>query len=150
MNAQILTTLCLFHNPRVAGGILARVVRVQVNKAALNQAAADLENVAPAARSPIRIARAPRSVGVLAMAGTFANDRLAAGKYPVQAGIVVRDRFQPTPQISKQLLDLFPSLRHAPLREINLGVRRKQIENRSAGCRHTPVVQRLEILQRDP
>ena len=45
----------------------------------------------------------------------------------------MRDRFQLTAQIPEQLLNLFPSLRYAPFREVNLSVGREQIEDRTAG-----------------
>src|ERR1700733_13606444 len=62
-------------DPGITLRILARVIRIQINEAALDQPVADLEHVAPAARPPIRIARAPLAVHVLAMAGALAHDR---------------------------------------------------------------------------
>ena len=70
---------------------------------------------------------------MLAVAGAFAHNYIATRKYPVQAGIVMRDRFQLTAHIPEQLLDLFPALRYAPFREVNLGVGREQIEDGTAG-----------------
>jgi hypothetical protein len=45
----------------------------------------------------------------------------------------MRDRFQLTAQIAEQPLNLFPALRYAPFREVNLGVVREQIEDRTTG-----------------
>src|SRR5258706_15891390 len=45
--------------PRIAGGVLARVIRVEVDEAALDQEVANLEHIAPAARAPLGDAGAP-------------------------------------------------------------------------------------------
>ena len=57
----------LLRDPGIAGGVLARVVGVEVDEAALDEEVADLEHVAPATRAPLRHAGAPRAVLVLAV-----------------------------------------------------------------------------------
>src|SRR6266700_795419 len=52
--------------PGVAGGVVAGIVGVEVNEAALDLPVADLEDVAPAARAPFGVAGAPGAVGVFA------------------------------------------------------------------------------------
>ena len=73
-----------FLDPGIAGGVLAGVVGVEIDEAALDLPVADLEHVAPAAGAPFRHAGAPRPVLVLAMAGAFADDDVAAGEDPVE------------------------------------------------------------------
>ena len=61
-------------------GVLGRVVRVEVDEAALDLPVADLEDVAPPARRPLRYPSPPGAVLMLAMAGALADDDVAAGE----------------------------------------------------------------------
>src|SRR6476646_7474348 len=81
-----------FGQPRVSLGVLARVIGVEVDEAALNLPVADLEHVAPAPRLPLGQAGPPRPVAVLAVTGPFAHDHVAAREDPVELRIVVTDR----------------------------------------------------------
>ena len=64
--------------PGVARCVLACVVRVQVDEAALDQPITNLEHVAPTACARFRHTRAPRAVAMFAMAGAFTDDEVAA------------------------------------------------------------------------
>src|ERR1700760_4339705 len=70
--------------PWVARGVLAGVVGVEVDEAALDLPVADLEDVAPATRAPFRHAGAPRAVLVLAVAGALAHHGVGPGEDPVE------------------------------------------------------------------
>src|ERR1700729_4073226 len=83
--------------PRVARRVLAGVVGVQVDEAALDLPVADLEHVAPPARAPVGDAGAPGPVLVLAVAGALAHDGVRAREDPVEVGVVVADRLRVAP-----------------------------------------------------
>src|SRR5436190_14453933 len=55
--------------PRIARGVGAGVIGVEVDEAALDQEVADFEHVAPSTGAPLGHARAPGAVLVLAEAG---------------------------------------------------------------------------------
>src|SRR5262245_42024488 len=118
-------------DPRIAGRVLARVVRVEVDEAALDLPVADLEHVAPAAGAPLGHAGAPRAVLVLAVAGAFAHHQVAAGEDPVEVREVVLNRLQRAADVAEQLADLIATGGHAPLGEIHLRVGGEQLEDRA-------------------
>src|SRR3954470_18690589 len=93
--------------PRVARRVAARVVRIEIDEAALDLEVADLEHVAPAARGPVRHARTPRAVLVLAVGGALGDDRVAATEDPVEGRVVVPDRLDRRAHVAEQLADLF-------------------------------------------
>src|SRR5262245_5305977 len=104
--------------PRIALAVLARVVRVEVDEAALDLPVADLEHVAPAARAPFGHAGAPRAILVLAVAGALADHQVAAGEDPVEMREVVDDRLQRAADVAEQLADLVAAGGHAPLGKV--------------------------------
>jgi hypothetical protein len=75
----------------MGSGRYPRIVRVQINRAPLNQPVAGLEHIARSAYTPIRIAGAPWPIHTFAVAGPLAHDRVTAGEYPVQTGIAMSD-----------------------------------------------------------
>src|SRR3954470_7972592 len=105
--------------PGVAGGVLAGVVGVEVDEAALDEEVADLEHVAPASGAPVRHAGPPRAVLVLAVAGALGDDRVAAGEDPVERGVVVLDRLEGAADVAEQLADFGLALGDSPLREVD-------------------------------
>src|SRR6266516_6263914 len=107
--------------PGVAGGVVAGVVGVEVDEAALDLPVADLEDVAPATRSPFGGAGAPGAVGVLAVAGALAGEGVAAGEDPVEVRVVVGDRLDGAADLGEQPADLVLAGRQAPFREVDLG-----------------------------
>jgi hypothetical protein len=60
--------------------------------------------------------------------------------------VVMRDRLQCGADIAKQLADLIPAARKAPLREEHLGILSEQIKDAAAVRGHTAVVECLQIL----
>src|SRR4051812_3961292 len=135
--------------PGVAGGVLAGVVRVEVDEAALDEEVADLEHVAPPPSAPLRHSGPPRPVLVLAVRRPLGHDRVAAGEDPVEVGVVVADRLQLRPDLPEHLPDLLAAVGDPPLRERHLGVGGEQLEDVVAGRRDAAVVERLQVLQRD-
>src|SRR5262249_38543720 len=78
--------------PGIALGVLRGVVGIEIDEHALDLPVADLEDIAPAAGGPVGDAGAPGAVAVLAVAGSLADDEVAAREDPVEAGVVVDDR----------------------------------------------------------
>src|SRR3954468_18661857 len=105
--------------PRVALRVLAGVVGIEVDEAALDLEVADLEYVAPASRGPVRHAGAPRAVAVLAVARALRDDRVGAGEDPVEVGVVMADRLQRRADVAEQLPDLLLAVGEAPLGEVD-------------------------------
>src|SRR4051812_22049640 len=77
--------------PRVSGGVLAGVVRVEVDEDPLDLPVTDLEHVAPAPGTPLRYTGPPGPVLVLSVTGALADHDVAAGEDPVEVGVVVLD-----------------------------------------------------------
>src|SRR5262249_14828669 len=78
--------------PRIALSIEARIIRIEVDKATLNQKVTDFENVAPAAR--VCYAGAPGAVAMDAGAGTLAGESVRTGHDPVEGCVIVQDAFE--------------------------------------------------------
>src|SRR5437879_8371772 len=114
--------------PRITAGVFARVVRVEVDEAALDLAVADLEDVAPASRAMLRLAGLPWPVAVLADARPLDGERVRSGHDVIERVVVVEDRFERPAYIAEHPTDLVATLRDAPLREVDLGVLGKQLE----------------------
>ena len=93
----------LFPQPRVPLGVDAGVVGVQVDKAALYLEVADLEDIAPPARGPLRFTSPPWTVPVLTEAGTFDSQRICTREDPVERRIVVGDVVDCLPDIAEEL-----------------------------------------------
>src|SRR5213076_2864985 len=104
-----------------------------------------LEDVAPAARAPFGHAGAPRSVRVLAEAGAFAGEQVAAREDPVEARVVMADRLAAAADVAEQLPDLRLAGREPPLGEVHLGVLGEQVEDRAAAGGDAAVVVGLEV-----
>src|SRR4029453_16722232 len=134
--------------PGVAGGVLPRVVGVEIDEHALDQEVADLEHVAPAARAPVGDARAPGAVLVLAVAGALAHQHVRAGEDPVELGVMVLDPLESGPDVAEQLADLLLARGDAPLGEVHLGVVGEQIEDAAAVRGLAAPVERLQVLDR--
>src|ERR1700681_4082043 len=132
--------------PGVAGGVLARVVRVEIDEAPLDLPVADLEYVTPAPGRRLGNAGPPRAVLVLSVAGPLADEHVSAGEDPVEVGVVVGDRLQGPAHVREELADLLLAAGQAPLREVHLGGVGKQGENAPAGRGPPAVVECLEIL----
>src|SRR5262249_31242811 len=75
--------------PRISCGIESGIIRIKVDKTTLDEKVANFENVAPA--SGMGHAGSPRSVEMLAGAGSFDGKGIGAGHDPVEAGVVVQD-----------------------------------------------------------
>src|SRR3954453_2914194 len=135
--------------PRVALRVLAGVVGIEVDEAALDLEVADLEYVAPASRGPVRHAGAPRAVAGLAVARALRDDRVGAGEDPVEVGVVVADRLQRRADVAEQLSDLLLAVGEAPLGEVDLRVFGEEVQDAVAGRSDASVVERLEVLERD-
>src|SRR3978361_1526019 len=130
--------------PGIAGGIPAGVVRVEVDEAALDQKVADLEDVAPSARSPLGDAGPPGAVLVLAVAGVLRDDEGRPGEDPGELRVVVLDRGQRAADVGEQLPDLIFAARQPPLGEHDLGVLGEEIQDAAAGGGCPGVVEGLE------
>src|SRR5882672_48811 len=133
--------------PRIARRVLAGVIGVEIDEAALDQPVANLEHVAPAPRAPRGHIGAPRAVAMFAVARALADDKIGAGEHPVEIRVVVRDRLQCGADVAEQLADLLPAGGDAPFREIDLRVAREQIEDRTAVRCGAAVVERLQIFE---
>src|SRR6185436_10033457 len=72
--------------PRVAGGVLSRIVGIEVDEHALDLPVADLEHVAPPPGTGLGITRPPRPVLMFAVARALGDDRVAAREDPVEVG----------------------------------------------------------------
>src|SRR5580658_2510251 len=93
---------CLFAlEPRITGRIFPRIVWIKVDEAALYLPIANLEDVAPAAGAVLGSTGAPLSIAMLAFAGAFAHDKVAAREDVVVLRIVVQDGFQRAADISE-------------------------------------------------
>src|SRR5262249_28176728 len=118
--------------PGITRGVLAGVVGVEIDEAALDLPVADLEDVAPAAGTPFRHAGAPWPIAMLASAGAFADHQIAAGEDPVEVRVIVADRLQGAADVAEQLADLVLAAGDAPFREIDLGIVGEEIEDAAA------------------
>src|SRR6202020_605878 len=118
--------------PRITLGVLGRVVGVEVDEAALDLPVADLEDVAPPARRPLRYPSPPRAVLVLAMAGALADDDVAAGEDPVEVRVMMGDRLEGRPYVGEELADLLRAIRQPPFGEVHLRVFGEQVQDASA------------------
>src|SRR4051812_29052952 len=134
--------------PGVAGGVLAGVVGVEVDEAALDEEVTDLEDVAPAARTPFGYAGPPGAVLVLAVAGALGDDQVGAGEDPGELAVVVLNGLQRAADVGEQLADLLAG-GQAPLGEHDLGVVSEQVQDAAAGGRRPGVVEGLEVLEGD-
>src|SRR5947209_7898789 len=134
--------------PRVALGVLGRVVRIQVDEAPLDQPVADLEHVAPPARRPFRHPGPPRAVPVPAVAGALAHHHVARD-HPVEMGVVVDNRGERGAHVAEHLADGLLAVGQAPLGEVDLRVLGEQVQDAAASRGDAAVVERLQVLQRD-
>src|SRR3954471_21486941 len=135
--------------PGVAGGVPAGVVRVEVDEAALDQEVPDLEDVAPAARTPFGHAGPPGAVLVLAVTGALDDDQVGAGEEPGELAVVVLDRLERAADVGEQLADLLLAGGQAPLGEHDLRVVGEEIQDAAAGGGGAGVVEGLEVLEGD-
>src|SRR2546427_2006174 len=135
--------------PRITSGVLARVVRVEVDEAALDLGVADLEDVAPAPRAMLRLAGLPWPVAVLADARPLDGECVCSGHDVIERWVVVEDRFERPAYIAEHPTDLVATFRDAPLREVDLGVHGEQLEDAAAGFGDASVVEGLEVLERN-
>src|SRR3712207_3908943 len=88
-----------FPQPRIPLGVDASVIGIQVDKAALYLEIADLEDVAPPARGPLRFTGPPWTVPVLTEACTFDGQRVCTREDPVERRIIVGDFMDCLPDI---------------------------------------------------
>src|ERR1700733_291149 len=135
--------------PRVPGGVLAGVVRVEVNEAPLDQPVTDLKDVAPAASARFGDSRAPRTVLMLAVARALDDQQITAGEDPVEMRVVVSDRLERPAHIAEHLADLHLASREPPLREVDLRVFGEEVEDTATGRGDAAVVERLQVLKGD-
>src|SRR5262245_9988299 len=135
--------------PRISLGVLARVVRVEVDEDPLYQEVPDLEHVAPAARGPLGYAGAPGTVAVLPMAGALAHDHVAAREHPVEVRKVMDDLLDAAAHVREQLADLVLARRQAPLGEVDLRIVGEEVEDAPAGRGLATVVEGLQVLDGD-
>src|SRR5262249_25529974 len=77
--------------PRIALSVEARVIRIEVNKATLNQKVANLEHIAPPAR--VRHPGAPGAVAMDTSACALACESIRTRHNPVEGGVIVQDAF---------------------------------------------------------
>src|SRR5215216_2710306 len=138
----------LFPQPRVPLGVDAGVVGIQVDKAPLYLKVADLEDVAPPARGPLRFTGPPWTVPVLPEAGTFDGQRICTREDPVERRIVVGDGMDRLPDIAEELADLLLAVGQTPLGKVDLRVVGEELEDAVASRRHPALVERLEVLER--
>src|SRR5262245_14543623 len=115
--------------PRITLSIKPRIIRVEVDKATLNQKISNFEDIAPAAR--VRHAGAPRAIAMNAGACTLAGENVRTAHDPVEGRVVVQDAFDQSTKISEQLPDLFFACGKPPFGKENLSIFRKQIEHAS-------------------
>src|SRR5205807_922161 len=80
--------------PRIARRVLAGVVGIEVDEAAVDLPVADLEHVTPPPCAPLGHPGTPRPVAMLAVAGPLAHDHVAAREDPVEVRVVVTDRLE--------------------------------------------------------
>src|SRR6185503_7894708 len=106
-------TASTFGEPRVALGVSAGVVGIQVDEAALDLPVTDLEHVAPPAGAGLGHPGAPRAVAVLAVAGALADDHVA-GDHPVEVGVVVGDRLECAADVAEEPADLVAAVGASP------------------------------------
>src|ERR1700733_2317510 len=106
--------------PRIPSRVLAGVVGIQVDEAALDLPVADLEHVAPPPGAPLRHASAPGAILVLAVAGPLTDHDVAAREDPVEGRVVVADRPQRRADVAEHPADLLPAAGQPPLGEGNL------------------------------
>src|SRR5215218_7866531 len=138
----------LFPQPRVPLGVDAGVVGIQVDKAALYFEVADLEDIAPPARGPLRFTGPPWTVAVLTEAGTFDSQRICTREDPVERRIIVGDVMDCLPDIAEELTDLLLTVGQTPLRKVDLRVVGEELEDAVASRRDPTVIERLEVLER--
>src|SRR5262245_34143337 len=132
--------------PGVARGVLAGVVGVEVDEAALDLPVADLEHVAPAAGAVLGVPGPPGPVLVLAVAGPLHGQHVAAGEDPVELVVVVLDGLEGAADVAEHLADLLPAVGNAPLGEVDLGVVGEQVEDAAPVLGHPGPVERLQVL----
>src|ERR1700712_3841812 len=130
MSAAFMGVSSVF-DPRISGGVLARIVRVEVDEAALDQPVADLEHIAPAAGAPLGHPGAPRPIGMLAVARSPADQQVAGREDPVEALEVMGDGLAPAAEVPEHLADLLTTLGDAPLGKVDLRIGGKKIEDRA-------------------
>src|SRR3954469_3061056 len=133
--------------PGIPGGVVAGVVGVQVDEAALDEEVPDLEDVAPPARAPLGHAGPPRAILVLTVTGALDDDQVRAGEEPGELAVVVLDRLQRASDIGEQSADVLLAGGQAPLGEHDLGVVGEQVQDASAGGGRAGVVEGLEVLE---
>src|SRR5689334_7352452 len=137
----------LLLQPRIAAGVLAGVIRIEIDEAALDLPVADLEHVAPPAGAGLGHPGPPRAVAVLAVAGALADDHVARD-HPVEVRVVVRDRLERAADVAEEPADLVAAVGDSPLGEVHLRIDGEQVEDAAAGRGRPAVVERLEVLQR--
>src|ERR1700730_743992 len=134
--------------PWIALGVLACVVGVEVDEAALDLPVANLEDIAPAAGTPFGHPGPPWSVTVLSVAGALAYHDVTC-EHPVELGVVVLYRFDRAADIGEELADAFLARRQSPLGEADLGVVSEQVQDAVPGRGVPAVVERFQVFQRD-
>src|SRR5258706_9045926 len=129
--------------PGITGGVLAGIVRVEVDEAALDPAVANFDDIAPAAGAVLRLAGLPRAVAMLADARPLDSEGVRSGHDVVERVVIVEDRFERPAHVAEHPTDLVATLPYAPFREIDLGVLGEQLEDAAAGFGHAGVVEGL-------
>src|SRR5579863_7800637 len=92
--------------PGVTRGVLAGVVRIEIDEATLDLPIADFEDVAPAAREMLGRIGAPWPVLMFAVARALRDNQVLAREDPIEVREVMDDRFDRSADVAEQFADL--------------------------------------------